>query len=41
VVSAQHGDTVTKHQDLDILGGVEAAEQRQPARHAGEDQVRQ
>jgi hypothetical protein len=29
---------VTQHQDLDVLGGVGAGEQRQPAQHAGEHQ---
>jgi hypothetical protein len=41
VVSAQHGDFVTQDQDLDVLGGVGAGEQRQPAQHAGEHQVRE
>jgi hypothetical protein len=40
-VSAQHGDFVTQDQDLDVLGCVGAAEQRQPGQHAGEDQVRE
>jgi hypothetical protein len=39
VVSAQHGDLVTEHQDLDILGCVGSGEQRQPAQHAGEHQI--
>ena len=39
VVSAQHGDLVTEHQDLDVLGCVGSGEQRQPAQHAGEQQV--
>jgi hypothetical protein len=38
-VAAQHGDLVTQHQDLDVLGGVGAGEQRQPAQHAKEHQV--
>ena len=41
VVSAQYGDLVAEHQDLDILGGVGAGEQRQPAQDAGEHQVRE
>jgi hypothetical protein len=41
VASAQHGDLVAKHQDLDVLGCVGAHEQCQPARHAGERQVRE
>jgi hypothetical protein len=40
-VSAQHGELVTEHQDLDFLGGIEAGEQRQPARDAGKRQVRE
>ena len=38
---AQHGDLVAKHQNLDVLGCVGASEQRQPAQHAGEHQVRE
>jgi hypothetical protein len=41
VVSAQHGDLVTEQQDLDVLGCLGASEQRQPAQHAGEHQVRE
>jgi hypothetical protein len=41
VVAAQHGDLVMQHQDLDVLGGISAGEQRQPAQHAGEHQVRE
>jgi hypothetical protein len=37
--AAQHGDLVTQHQDLDVLGGVGAGEQRQPAQHANEKQI--
>ena len=40
-VSAQHGHFVTQDQDLDVLSGVGAGEQRQPAQHAGEHQVRE
>jgi hypothetical protein len=40
VVSAQHGDLVTRDQDLDVPCGVGACEQCQPAQHAGEHQVR-
>jgi hypothetical protein len=38
-VSAQHGDFVSEHQDLGVLGGVRLGEQRQPAQHADEHQV--
>jgi hypothetical protein len=38
-VSAQHGDLVTEHQDLDILGCIGPGEQGQPAQHADEHQV--
>jgi hypothetical protein len=38
MVSAQHGDLVTQHQDLDVLGRIGASEQRQPAQHAGKRQ---
>jgi hypothetical protein len=41
VVSAQHGDLVTQDKDLAVLGGVGAGEKRQPAQHAGEQQVRE
>jgi hypothetical protein len=41
MVSAQHGDLVTKHKDLDVLGCVGPGEQRQPAQHAGEHEVRE
>jgi hypothetical protein len=41
VVSAQYGDLVSEHQDLDVLGRVGAGEQRQPAQRAGEYQVRE
>ena len=39
VGAAQHGDLVSQRQDLDVLGGVGAGEQRQPAQHANEHQV--
>jgi len=39
VGAAQHGDLVPQHDDLDVLGGVGAGEQRQPAQHANEKQV--
>jgi hypothetical protein len=39
VVSAQHGDLVTQHQDLDVLGRIGASQQCQPAQHAGERQM--
>ena len=39
VGAAQHGDLVTQRQDLGVLGGVGAGEQRQPAQHANEHQV--
>ena len=39
VGAAEHGDLVTQHKDFDVLGGVGAGEQRQPAQHASEDQV--
>ena len=35
------GDLVPEHQDLDVLGRVGSGEQRQPAQHAGEHQVRE
>jgi hypothetical protein len=38
-VSAQHGDLVTEHQDLDVLGCIGSSEQRQPAQRAGEQQI--
>ena len=34
--AAQHRDLVTQHKDLDVLGGVGAGEERQPAEHANE-----
>jgi hypothetical protein len=40
-VSAQHGDLVAEHQDFDVLGRVGPGEQRQPAQHTGEHQVRE
>jgi hypothetical protein len=40
-VPAQHSDRVTQHQDLDVLGRVGSGEQRQPAQHADEEQVRE
>jgi hypothetical protein len=39
VVSAEHGDLVTEHQDLDVLGCVGSGEQRQPAQDAGEREI--
>ena len=36
VASAQHGDLVTQHQDLDVLRGIGAGEQRQPAQNVFE-----
>jgi hypothetical protein len=39
ITSAQHGDLVTEHQDLDVLGCVGSSEQGQPAQHAAERQV--
>jgi len=41
IVSAQHRDLVTQHQNLDVLSGVGPGEQRQPARYAGEHQIRE
>ena len=38
-VSAQHGNLVTAHQDLDVLGYIGSSEQRQPAQHPGEQQI--
>ena len=38
-MSAQHGDLVAEHQDLEVLGCIGSSEQRQPAEHAGERQV--
>jgi hypothetical protein len=39
MMSAQHGDHMTPHQDLDVFGRAGAGEQREPAQHAGERQV--
>ena len=39
VGAAQDGDLVTQRQNLDVLGGVGAGEQRQPAQYANEHQV--
>ena len=39
VASAQHGDLVAQHHDLDVFRGVGSGEQCQPAEHAGERQV--
>jgi ABC-type nitrate/sulfonate/bicarbonate transport system ATPase subunit len=33
VVSAQHGDLVAEHQDLEVLGFIGSSERRQPAEH--------
>ena len=41
VVSAQDGDLVPQHEDLDVLGGIGPGEQRQPTCYAGEHQVRE
>jgi hypothetical protein len=41
LVRAQHGDLVPQRQNLDVLRGVGAGEQRQPAQHANEHQVRE
>jgi hypothetical protein len=38
-VSAEHGDRVSEHQDLDVLCCTGAREQRQPAQYAGEQQI--
>jgi Enoyl-CoA hydratase/isomerase len=38
-VSAQHGDLVTEHQDLNDLGCIGPGDQRQPAQNADEHQV--
>jgi hypothetical protein len=35
----EHGDLVPQRQDLHVLGGVGAGEQRQPARHANQHQM--
>jgi hypothetical protein len=40
-VSAQYGDLVSEHQDLDVLGCVGSGEQRQPAQDASEHPVRE
>jgi hypothetical protein len=37
--AAQHGELVSQRQDLGVLGGVGAGEQRQPAQDANEHQV--
>ena len=37
--AAQHGDLVRQHEDLGVLGGVGAGEQRQPAQYANQHQV--
>ena len=39
VGAAQHGDLVAQREDLGVLGGVGAGEQRQPGQHANEHQV--
>jgi hypothetical protein len=39
VVSAQHGELVTEHEDLDVLGRAGSGEQRQSTQHSGEQQV--
>jgi hypothetical protein len=39
VGSAQYGELVSEHQDLDVLGSVRAGEERQPAQRADEHQV--
>jgi hypothetical protein len=39
VGAAQDGDLVTQRQNLDVVGGVGAGEQRQPAQYANEHQV--
>jgi hypothetical protein len=39
--TAQHGNLVPQHQQLDVLGGRRAAEQDQPAAKPDEDQVEQ
>ena len=39
VVSAQHGDFVTEHEDLDVFRCIGAGEQCQPAQHASEHQI--
>jgi hypothetical protein len=41
VRAAQDGDFMTQHQDLDVLCRVGAGEQRQPAQHAGQHQIRE
>jgi hypothetical protein len=38
-VSTQHGDLVTEHEDLGVLGCVGPREQCQPAQYTGEHQV--
>jgi hypothetical protein len=41
VDSAQHGDFMTQHQELDVLGRRRAAEQQQQVQQLKEDQVEQ
>jgi hypothetical protein len=41
VDSAQHGDFMTQHQDLDVLGRRRTPEQQQEVQHPQEDQVEQ
>ena len=38
---SEHGELVTKHQDLDLLAGVGSSAQHQPAQQLGEHQVDQ
>ena len=39
--AVQDGDLVSKREDLGVLGGIGAGEQRQPAQHANEHQVKE
>jgi hypothetical protein len=38
-VSAQYGDLVSEHEDLDVVGCVGSGEWYQPAQHAGKQQI--
>ena len=41
IVSSKYGELVTEDLDLDVLGCVGPGEQRRPAQHAGEHQIRE
>jgi hypothetical protein len=41
ICAAQHGDLMSQHQQLDVLGGPRAAEQDKPAGEPNEDEIHQ